>query len=649
MPPAHATRRIDRTIVVVAIFLGLHLLALLGRPLPLWGTDFLVDVPAPWRVAFLAAGLLLTATARAGIADRGQGAWGASIQRFDPWNGTTTFLAFVVLLMLAGGALFTGLRSATHLLGDGQLHVRALHLETSLEGWANNNAPFTYWIARRLHGVVGRLGGSQATTYQVFSILSGMLYVAIASATARTLGRSRDEKNLLLGFLLTAGFLPIFFGYIESYALHLPVVLLYLALGIRARQRRRFPWGAACLLGVAVSLHFSLASLIPSLAAAAWIDRSGSDGSSPGRAWAAKGGRAILAVFSTLAIAAGILFLTGFDGELFRSAGSMRHFLPIGAEPGFVHPYRLLDPRHAVDVLSQWLLVAPAALLVLSTASRTRPRTDKRDEVFLALATFFPLLFTFVANPEIGAFRDWDAFAFAAIPMTLWAAMRFVRGAESRDRPRAAGRLILGAAALHTLLWIGVNADAGASERRFARLLDETNLSSHARSYGWECLGSRHWSLGRGGPALACFEKAAVADPANPRHWNSLGMLRFDGGDPKGALNDFRRAIALDEMFPKSHYNLALAQIRLRDFRAAVGELERTVALDPSFAMAHFQLGIAYGELERWGEAAESLDRAVARSPRSPWASEARERASFAASLAEKTPSPESAPSRTGD
>ena len=49
------------------------------------------------------------------------------------------------------------------------------------------------------------------------------------------------------------------------------------------------------------------------------------------------------------------------------------------------------------------------------------------EESFFAVAGLYPLLFNAMANPEIGAFRDWDALSFPALPLSLWAACALLR------------------------------------------------------------------------------------------------------------------------------------------------------------------------------------------------------------------------------
>ena len=52
---------------------------------------------------------------------------------------------------------------------------------------------------------------------------------------ARKLGRSHIESVIILGFLLTAGFLLLFFGYVETYPILFPATLLYLLIGIETK------------------------------------------------------------------------------------------------------------------------------------------------------------------------------------------------------------------------------------------------------------------------------------------------------------------------------------------------------------------------------------------------------------------------------
>ncbi len=76
-----------------------------------------------------------------------------------------------------------------------------------------------------------------------------------------------------------------------------------------------------------------------------------------------------------------------------------RNFLPWFAEPGMAAQYRMLSLPHILDFLNQQLLAAPAACMALFLLRKKAVHVQP----FLAVCAFVPLVFTFIANPEIGA------------------------------------------------------------------------------------------------------------------------------------------------------------------------------------------------------------------------------------------------------
>ena len=267
-------------------------------------------------------------------------------------------------------------------------------------------------------------------------------------------------------------------------------MLLYLLLGIRVLNGRLTIWWPAALLGVLMALHITMMTLVPSLLALAILNGraegvSGTTG--PGRLAA----RAGFTLLLSAVVCFGALLLIQFDLIAYLQKRQGFYILNLFAEPGPKQHYRLFSIGKWVDFVNQYFLVAPSALMALLLCRRTSWLRGP-DRQFVLVAALFPILFTVVANPELGAFRDWDVFAFAALPITLWAALTVVR--ELRDRivsANAAG-LICAAAVLHTVFWIGVNADDLSAEARFSSHLEGGNLSAHARSHGWETLAVYH-------------------------------------------------------------------------------------------------------------------------------------------------------------
>jgi tetratricopeptide (TPR) repeat protein len=553
--------------VPAAAFLLLHLLPFAGVPC-LWGVDAPRYVSAPAAIALAAAAVVLFLPA-----SRRAAAMAARSAGRRP-------LPLAAGLAAAATGLFLALPSAGHLLGDGILHlndfdrIRAAPVGFRGLTWSNNNAPLANWIVWAVQRAGAGAWSDSLTTFRVLAAACGALWTVAAVWASRRLAAGGAGRALVLAFLLSAGWMQLFAGYVELYAPLPPLVLAFLVLG--AAGGRRGAWAAAAVLGVLVPLHFAAVSLAPALVVAA-------DGE---RGLAARvrdaAGRCAVAA----GVAAAVLALLGFDAAAYLAAPRAA-LLSLG-DPGPRQAYGLLAPAHILDVLNQLLLAAPAAMmgLVLLRRGEASPATR-----FLGAAAIGPLALLAVANPEVGAFRDWDALAFAGVPLTVWVAARLARGGEERS-----GRIAFlagGAAALHTLAWIAANADAAAAERRFVALLEGCRVSAHATAYGWESVGQLQLEGGRREEACRAFESAARAAPDNPRYRYAAGRLHLEAGRPREAEEALRAVLRLDPERVDALVAAGTLALARGDAAEAERLLARATGLAPANADAWFQLARA--------------------------------------------------------
>ncbi len=517
------------------------------------------------------------------------------------------------LLLFGGLVVFWGMRSAVHLLGDGIMLMRELD-----DFWSEiprtDRAPLTFWIIRGFHGLERRSGIPPRPRIGYTVVCPESCIVVVVRYAARFLGKDALERFLILALLLGAGFMQLFFAYVENYAILFPIMLLYLLLGIRALQGRVTLWAPAALLGIMMALHIAMMTLAPSLVALALL-KGRADGMSGSRTPGRSAAKAALALLVCGAVFFGALLLIQFDLIAYLQKRQGFYILNLFAEPGPKQHYRLFSIGKLVDFTNQYFLVAPSSLLVLILCRRRRSFRGSGRQ-FVLVAALFPVLFTVVANPELGAFRDWDVFAFAALPLTLWTALTVVR--EHRDRYTSAntGGLICAAAALHALFWIGVNADVPSAEARFTSHLEGRNLSAHARSHGWETLGVYHRDQGRRVQAIRAYEKVVVVDPEFAGGYYNLGNLYYDMKRFDRAAAYFQKVIALKPDFVEAYYNLGNLYYDTGKYERAMTNFEKVIALKPEFVEAHFQMGNACYGLREYDRAAVHFETAIGLKPK---------------------------------
>ena len=152
------------------------------------------------------------------------------------------------VLVLFGVGIFLGLRSATALLGDGNLYLNELPLVVEVGAFRVDRAPVVFWLVGQLYRLLLPFGHSPLFAYQLYSYLAGLLYLLLIWPAAHLFAHRITARILVAAFLLTSGFLQIFCGYVETYALLLPGILLYAMSGYGVLQRRLPLWDSAGIL-----------------------------------------------------------------------------------------------------------------------------------------------------------------------------------------------------------------------------------------------------------------------------------------------------------------------------------------------------------------------------------------------------------------
>tara|TARA_A100001037_G_scaffold305675_1_gene346749 strand:+ start:473 stop:2395 length:1923 start_codon:yes stop_codon:yes gene_type:complete len=482
------------------------------------------------------------------------------------------------LLVAASGLVFYLLRDTTHLLGDGYLLTREL-----THGFRKiANEPLSIWVLFRLKDLLMSLDVQAGQLYTAWSILSGCAYVALSILVARRLTDRSPNAITLSLFLLTPAYMGLFFGYHETYPLLYPLLLLYVLFAFEVAEGKAHPVLPGLVMGLMAVLHFTMLTLLPSLAYV-WRSRSArTDGGSAG---------ALIWGLPGLALAAGALWLTGFRLDTYFSHTANETLLPLWSEGDHSIPYGALSVPHAVEFLNQCLLVYLPSLLVIPFASRSFVQSER--SIFLLTAVVPAFVVTFFGFTVIGAFRDWDALAFPGLFTTFWAGLAM---SNSEDRIRPAAIVVLTVAAVNTLLWVNVNANPERATQRFEDGLNLSALSPRARSFGWETLGAYYSKLGDMGQASRAYERASQSDPKHPRYPNLLGFAQMQRGAYADAVVSFRRATDLDPSRYDAHLNLGLSLLQIGDPAGALEAIGRARVLRPDLGRIHFALGVAqYG------------------------------------------------------
>lgn len=453
-------------ILVLALLL-LHWAALNWPETVAWGLWPLRYVTLPWRLVFSAGVAVLCIPA---IGRRVSTVSMELAARLAPaWAGSRRVPAFLGLALLAL-PVFWGLRLVHSRWGDAYILINAIALADPAQRLVYTwQAPLTVWWHARLWAWGQRVWGwrDAMPAYALTSVVAGVGFVFSVLSLGWASGRTRGQRVLMVGLLLTLGTVQLFFGYVENYTLAALMVVVYLWLAIRF-VFDAFPlWVVVLVLALAHGLHPSTLYLLPSLLCLALLDRR--------RHGVRHAVGSVVGPYLVVGLTVLLLMTLGGHGlqALWTSdrpgGGDGRWLVPLVATTTRWEHYTLFSPGHLVDIVNVQWLTAPVSLAVLVLVlllDRERrwlnasPATAPRDRwllCFLGIATLGSLLFIVLWNPDYGGQRDWDLFSLASLPLTVLAAWLLGRSLPDEPARWQAAVLLTAVSLLHTGAWIYQN------------------------------------------------------------------------------------------------------------------------------------------------------------------------------------------------
>lgn len=335
------------------------------------------------------------------------------------------------------------------------------------------------------------LGAGPEAAIALISVAAGGVFVATTWLAARWLATRVMPRLALAAALLASGTSLLWFGHIENYSGSTALAFATVVAAVGRLQGRAPLWAVGVIGGAAVSFHPQAAFVLPALLIL--LQR---------QHWP----RQVLALASS---------------GLVVPVMTVAVLLALGAAPpemngGFAGdpqlfwtPGQALAPTQLADALQNLWLIAPlwaywagaAGLWVLGLRAVGRGASgagalphDAPTLRLLTCAAVGVMIYFFTFQNDLPRPRDWDLFAVAGPPLTLWGVVMWLRGCDRVASARVAATLrhllLVGLifAGCYTVFWVGVNhaytllrPDA-AERQRFLRyrLLDLTELLPQA-------------------------------------------------------------------------------------------------------------------------------------------------------------------------
>jgi len=318
-------------------------------------------------------------------------------------------IATTAAMIIIGGITFIIWPSTTHFLGDGyQLLARVADQVPSMKSWDIGASMVHDMIFSQVQGdpMVRAI-----QTYRIVSVASGILLLLIAGFFSYRLFQNTFKQTLFTLGISSGGYMLMFFGYVENYALFTVAMMLFGLMGLLICRGLASKWWSIPILVVASCLHIFGFLLVPGTLYLLFRETSLATGLSAfcSRRWRYMllGGMLIL----------GALYVYLYSHYRFFTFA----FLPVLPDRFTVEGDWLFSFKHITDVANLMMILLPG-LPVILTAWFHLPvkETVRPPEVRFLIALLVPsLIAIYCFNPGIGMPRNWDLFSIVGVPLAL--------------------------------------------------------------------------------------------------------------------------------------------------------------------------------------------------------------------------------------
>jgi len=268
-----------------------------------------------------------------------------------------------------------------------------------------------------------------ADSTALMSCLAGSVFVALLYVLAREVGSNRFSQFFIFAFTVGMGASQLFFGHVENYTVATLCMLIFTLTGVRFLKDKGPLWGAGLSAAVAVSVHPLAAFLFPTLALLPILKE-------PGLRW-----KNIHS--SLLAMIPGLVYLVAFH-VLCRALGAPELVIGANRYGGariFIPFAQVLRAEHLWDVFQGYLLTLPLGIFLFRLKLGW---VRDRVALFLAVSALSFFVYALFFDARLKRLMDWDLFAPAALPATLWVAYSgAAAGQESNLRKVSAFYVVL--------------------------------------------------------------------------------------------------------------------------------------------------------------------------------------------------------------
>lgn len=327
----------------------------------------------------------------------------------DRATGNFRTILTIGIAAIAAGVCFWLFRGETHFLGDGYGNISGLASRVPNINMRDFGEVMAHLSLAKLLG-----GNSEANvilSYQIISVLAGVLFIPAVSWTASRLFTQRWDRILFSLALILSGQILLSFGYVENYSLFVLAVVSFACVGLLVALGKAARWIVLVPLGFALGFHVLGVTLI---LPAAYLLLTGGK-------LANRISHSSRFVKFGLVLVVLVVLLAGLWLAMKQSLFLQIALLSLSPTRFTVEGYTLLSGAHLADFANLMVLLIPGILLLLAGAmqlpwKKPLARTEYR---FLILLAACVTAAAFIFDPKLGMPRDWDLFSFIGVPVAM--------------------------------------------------------------------------------------------------------------------------------------------------------------------------------------------------------------------------------------
>jgi len=521
-----------------------------------------------------------------------------------------TYSLAVIAITVVFGLLFWLLKAETHFLGDGYQQLSLLASPNVFVKPTNYGGTILHLWLIRLFG--DHSGASVLLAYQIVAICAGVGFLAVTALSARALFERNVNRLLFLLGLASGGYMLLFFGYVENYAMFVLTVAVFTLVGLVIALRKVDRLWILPVFVLAVFFHVLGVVLAP--AAVYLLVANTKLG-----AWLSALPRKLRWSMVVLAIVAAVTtFYYYYTTDYFFRFS----LVPVIEDRFTVEGYTLFSLKHLVDFANLVILLLPGlpvvGVLLFFLPVREFVRRQEYRFILILLVSVLGAVFLF--DPKLGMARDWDLFSFAGVPLAVagyYAVLANLDRTGWRSPvcilaislglsllfPRVVSQVIPDVSILHLRGYLNLDRTKTRNGRyvlfKYYRKLGEiAKADAEHETLCHDFPADRMLDSGivlannhQYGQALDIFEQVTEIDPINTNAWTNLGVCFNAVGHYDSALCALRISDGLNPYSSVTYSSMGYAYYHKKDFWNAEKYWLKaikadTLLLDPLFALS---------------------------------------------------------------